>query len=192
MAIELGPLIVTGTFTLLAGWGGVALTQKFESNRSDAERQFQLGRDKTADERAIRDRRAERLRRAYLELVALAIKVSATVQGWRWLPRDLNKLSADERSKRIEQLLSQAAADLGDSQIAVLLESEQDSKEVLDTFLRIHEGLQEQVGNVIDQLQQPEGDAGKAAGDLAKRVRLEVDHLSELARAHISRLEKPV
>jgi len=36
------------------------------------------------------------------------------------------------------------------------------SKEVLDTFLRIHETLQEQVGNVIDQLQQDYGDAGKA------------------------------
>ena len=33
---------------------------------------------------------------------------------------------------------------------------------MLDTFLRIHETLQEQVGNVIDQLQQDYGDAGKA------------------------------
>jgi uncharacterized protein YjbJ (UPF0337 family) len=62
---------------------------------------------------------------------------------------------------------------------------------VLDSFLRIHEALQEQVGNVIDQLQQPTGDAGKAAGELASRVRKEVDHLSELARAHLADLERP-
>lgn len=153
---------------------------------------YQGQRDKKNDERAIRDRRADRLRRAYQELVALAIQISIAVQGWRWLPHDLKKLSPDERSKRIEQLLSQADFDLGSSHIAVLLESETESKEVLGTFLAIHETLQQQVGNVIDQLQQPEGDAGKAAGDLAKQVREAVDRLSDLARQHLARLEKPL
>ena len=43
---------------------------------------YQWRRDKKDDERGIRDRRAERLRRAYQELVALAIKISITVQAW--------------------------------------------------------------------------------------------------------------
>ena len=58
-----------------------------------------------ADERAIRDRRADRLRRAYEELMSLAINISVTVQGWRWLPHELKKLSPEERSTRIQHLL---------------------------------------------------------------------------------------
>ena len=82
--------------------------------------------------------------------------------------------------------------DLGASHIAVLLESEPESKEVLDTFLAVPEALQAHTSNVIDQLQQPEGDAGKAAADLAKRARQGADRLSELAREHLGRLEKPL
>lgn len=186
---------MTGAFTLLAGvgggLGGAALTQKFQSDRAAADHKFQLDRDKKADDRAIRDRRAERLRRAYQEIMALAINVSVVVNRWRWLPHDLKKLSSEERTQRISQLIGEAAIDPGSSHVAILLESEARSKEVLDSFLRIHEALQEQVGNVIDQLQQPTGDAGKAAGELASRVRKEVDHLSELARAHLADLERP-
>jgi hypothetical protein len=193
---SLAPYVITGIFTLVAGvggsLGGVALAQKLQADRDATTQRFQRERDEKADERAIRDRKADRLRRAYQELMILALEMSVRAWRWRWLPAEIQKLPDEERVARMEQLIEEAALDRGRGNIAVLLESDPHAGEVLDIFFRIEESFREQFFNIAHQAQQQTEEGGRAAKEFAEQIQKEVNRLGDTVRTHLAELEKPI
>src|SRR5207245_7442493 len=126
--------------------------QRSEKRREAARRVAEAARDKRSDERAIRDRKADRLRRAYQELTILALDMSVRAWLWRSLPAEIQKLPDEERVARIEHLIEEYTIDRGKQHFAVLLESDPRAGEVLDIFFRIVESFRENFFNLVPQL----------------------------------------
>ncbi len=199
MPTDLTPYVVTGLFALGAGLigvggtlGGQWLAQQSESQRDAARKEADTQRDKRSDERAIRDRKAERLRRAYQELLILAIDMSVRAWRWRQLPAEIQKLPDDQRVARAEQLVEEAASRVGKQIDAIMLESDTHSAEVLDIFFRIDEALRELFFSVAHELQQPTDEGSGVAKELVDKIQLEVNRLGDIVRAHLAELEKPI
>lgn len=190
---------MSGIFALAVGvvgvggaLGGQWLAQGSESQREAARHVAEAERDKRSDERAIRDRKADRLRRAYQELMILALDMSVRAWRWRWLPAEIQKLPDDERVARTNQLIEEASIDHGKQNIGVLLESDSHAGEVLDIYFRIEEKLREHFFNIVNEVQHQTEEGGRAAKEFADQIQKEVNRLGDTVRSHLADLEKPI
>jgi hypothetical protein len=77
--------------------GGATLAQKFQTRREVETRKFAAEQDRKADERAIRDRKAQRLRENYAALLLTVMERELAAEAWRWLPADFKSKSSGTR-----------------------------------------------------------------------------------------------
>ena len=193
MATDLAPFVVTGTFTLVAGLigglGGAALTQKFQSDRDAGAQKFQVDRDQKGDQRAIRDRKAQRLRESYASLLLTVMEKEAAAEHWRWLPDDFKRKELEERKALIGKLLDEARIDMDKTQVGLLLESEAHGGEVLQIFKAFNDALTETFSQVMSNIMESDP---QPLGPLLARLREARTRLSETARNHLAELEKAI
>lgn len=191
MAADLAPFFVTGAFTLVAGLGGglggATLAQKFQTRREVEARKFAAEQDRKADERAIRDRKAQRLRENYAALLLTVMERELAAEAWRWLPADFKSKSSDEQGELIGKLVEEARIDLDKTQVALLLESEAHGGEVLAIFKGFNDALTETFSQVMSNMM--DADA-QPLGPLLARLREARAKLGETARNHLAELEK--
>jgi hypothetical protein len=178
LAADLGPLIVTGSFTLGGVVAGSVLTQV-----------FQLSRDRKIDKRAVRDRRANRLRENYSALLLTVMDREARAQRWRWDPHDFQRDATDQRQNRIDRLMAEARIDIDTTQVALTLESEKYGSEVLEIFRTFNDALTDTfsqvMSNIMDSTPEP-------LGPYYQRLREARTKLIDIGRYHLAEHEKSV
>lgn len=189
---DLGPLIVTGLFTLAAALAGAGVAQKFQADRDAASHRADLERDRYADERSIRDRKADRLRGAYRDLLTDAHELRAQTWLWRSRAQALARLPPAARHAEATELMRTARQSLDRSQIAVLLESEFHASDVWNLQQSMVGASRDYLGNLLEEGEKPGSVSDDAQEAILDRIEEDIRRLSEIARSHLAELEKPL
>jgi len=153
---------------------------------------FAVRRDREADRRALRDRKTDRLRRVYGELILIVITMKSRVQAWRWEQRAPAGETAEQRGARIQRLLDEAKVSIDHLQAELLLESEAPAGRLLEIFERLEGRLWVYVSAIIDNIQAPGSVEPTEAQAARQQVEAIADGIADLAREHLSNLERPI
>jgi hypothetical protein len=140
----------------------------------------------------LRDRKAERLRRVYAELILTVITMKSRARAWRWEQQAPHDETAEQRGARIQRLLDEAKVNIDQLQAELLLESEEPATHVLEIFERLEGRSWAYMSAIIDNIQAP--GAVEPAEVHAARQQVEniADEVAQTAREHLSKLERPI
>jgi len=179
VAIDLGQVAGPAGYALIGVVVGAVLNQVFQSRR-----------DKKNDERAIRDRKADRLRASYAGLLLTVTEREAMAERWRWAAHDVRKLGAAEREASIKELIKQGRIEVDKTQIALQLESEAHGGDVLKIFETFNNKLTDTFSQVMSNIQDEKN--AEPLGPVLQQTREARKQLSDTARKHLAELEQPL
>jgi hypothetical protein len=153
---------------------------------------FGVHRDREADRRALRDRKAERLRRVYGELILIVMTMKSRARAWRWEQHAPAGETPEQHGARIQRLLDEAKVNINRLQAELLLESDAPAGKLLEIFEQLEGRLFVYVSAIIDNIQAP-GTFEPAEVQAARhQVEGTADQIAQVAREHLFKLERPI
>jgi hypothetical protein len=186
---DLAQLLVSGLIggvvaSAVGGW--FTLKSVSKSTQADA------ARDTVRDRRALRDRKAERLRATYSEVLLTVLTMRARAYNWRWEQHAPTGETPEQRGARIQLILDEAKMNIDRLEAALVLESEEKAAHVLDLFDRLDPVLFLYASAIIDNIQTPNSVPPQEVQAMRKKVEDIAAELTKTVQQHISALEQPI
>jgi hypothetical protein len=163
-------------------------TLRTQAVRAREEREFRERQEQSADRRAFRDEKRERLRRAYATVITASLGMGQAV---RESTRLFTTASGGSLNDRVAGILKEAFVDINTARVELMLDSA--GKEVLDAFHDV-------VVDAFNDFNQgwaarAESPGSVTAGELAahrERLQEGIETLVRSARTHLARLEQVI
>jgi len=192
MATDLGPLIVTGIFTLAAALGGTGLGQILQANRDAAaqrlQHEHQVDSDRRADQRRLRDQLRSRIQASVATVLKASLAVGQVAQESQAIWQTETPEARDARHGR---LLDENLAGLNEARVALMLESvAKDLVKIIDS--EILAGFNRYRSAYFFNRQHPDPKAYNELEVEYKKLETAIEELRAEALRVFQELDKPI
>lgn len=119
--------VIGAAVSQVGAFGILSVTLRAQAARAKEEREFRERQERDADRRAVRDEKRERLRQAYVKVVAASLGMGQVVREYTVISR-----SGPAHDASLDAVLAEAFTDINRARAELMIETE--GREVLETF----------------------------------------------------------